>query len=207
MAKYMKREMADLNGTGRTQAYYRLFRWRNVGNDEFVAKCSRSGSGLTRGEVTAVLTMAAEVLAEELAQGYTVTIDGLGTFSAKLGVREDKEQDAFETDEQKRNAMTIGVSGVGFRADKSLVCSTDGHCRLERGGEQRLRRSPFTAQERASMARSYVGTNPFLRVKDYAAMTGLSLTVAGQELRQLCQQADSGIVACGAGNHRVYVRS
>ena len=39
MAKYIKKEIADLNGKGTTQAYYRLKTWRKLEFEEFAERC------------------------------------------------------------------------------------------------------------------------------------------------------------------------
>lgn len=206
MAKYMKKEMADLNGTGQMQAYYCMQRVGNISHSEFVSRCAYSGSGLARSTVEAVLTVVGDMLPHLLAHGYSVSIDGLGTFAAKLGVREDKEQDAFEPGEPTRNAQSIEVSGIGFRTDKRLVHKTGRQCTLERGGVSRLQRSEYTLDERMALARDYLEHNAYMRVGNYAALTGLSHSKACAELRRLSQLPDSGFVSRGSGTHKVYVK-
>lgn len=207
MARYIKREMADLNGTGKKQAYYRMQTWRKMSHEEFVNKCTYPGSGVSRAMMDAVLTAVAEELPRLMGMGYSVRIDGLGTFNAKLGVREDKEQDSFEEGEQKRNAKSIEVNGIGFRADKELVSKTDRECDLERGGVSRLRVSKYSLEQRMALAKKFVEQNAFMRVMDYVGLTGLSHSKASIELRQLCERPDAGFKAQGRGSHRVYVRA
>jgi len=207
MARYIKREMADLNGTGKKQAYYRMQTWRKMSHEEFVKKCTYPGSGVSRAMMDAVLTAVAEELPRLMGMGYSVRIDGLGTFNAKLGVREDKEQDSFEEGEQKRNAKSIEVNGIGFRADKELVSKTDRECDLERGGVSRLRVSKYSLEQRMALAKNFVEQNAFMRVMDYVGLTGLSHSKASIELRQLCERPDAGFKAQGRGSHRVYVRA
>lgn len=204
MAKYVKQEVADLNGTGKTQAYYKMLVYRNVGFDEFVERCTQHG-GMQRSAVVGVLAHVCNELALTLAEGYSVTVDGLGTFSTKLGVRPDKEQDAFKEDEQKRNALSIEVSGVSFRADRGLVSNVNEHCMLEAGGARRLHRSPYTLAERVQRARDFLAENGVMRTGDYAGLTGLSRTMASLELRQLCNAPDSGITSRGQKSSKVYV--
>ena len=38
MAKYIKKEIVDLNGSGSTKAYYKLKTWRRLDFDEFVER-------------------------------------------------------------------------------------------------------------------------------------------------------------------------
>ena len=207
MAKYIKKEIADLNSTGKTQAYYKMQTQRKLGHEEFIDKCTHVGSGVSRAMLDAALTIVADELPRLLAAGYSVRINGIGTFNAKLGVKEDKEQDSFEANEQKRNAQSIVVSGIGFRADKELVNKTDRECDLERGGESRLRVSQYSLEQRMAMAKAYVEQNAFLRVSDYAALTGLSGSKASIELRELCQMPEAGLKASGRGSHRIYIRN
>jgi len=138
--------------------------------------------------------------------GYSVRIDGLGTFNAKLGVRKDKEQDAFEEGEQKRNAQSIEVNGIGFRADKELISKTDRECDLERGGVSRLKVSKYSLEERIVLAKKYLENHVMMRVGDYATLTGLSHSKASIELRELCERPDAGFKAQGRGSHRVYIK-
>ena len=62
------------------------------------------GSGLSRGSVIQVMTTVAEHLAYCMAEGQSVTLDGIGTFTPRLGVAKDKEIDSLDGDEPKRNA-------------------------------------------------------------------------------------------------------
>mgnify|MGYP002626795887 FL=1 len=204
MAKYVKQEVTDLNGTGKSQAYYKMLVYRNVDFEEFVERCVQHG-GMQRSAIVGVITHVCNELALTLADGYSVTIDGLGTFGAKLGVRPDKEQDGFEEDEQKRNASSIEVSGVSFRADRGLVSNVNDHCRLEPGGARRLHRSPYPIEERVQRAREFLAENGVMRTSDYAQLTGLSKTVASIELRQLCNTPDSGITSRGRKSGKVYI--
>ena len=155
----------------------------------------------------AVLTTISDELPRLLGMGYTVSIDGLGTFSTKLGLREDKEQDTFEDGEKKRNAQSVAVKGIGFRPSKELIQKTDRECDLERGSDCRLRISKYSLEERLSLAKKYVESVPFMRVRDYAEMTGLSQYKASIELREQSRHPDAGFKAQGRGSHMVYVKN
>ena len=206
MAKYIKQEMPDLNASGKTQAYYRMQIYRNVGYDEFVDHCTMHG-GMQRSAIVGVVAHVCHELSLLMAQGYSVTVDGLGTFRARLGVRPDKAQDAFEEGEPRRNADSIMVSGVSFRADKELTAAVDRSSSLVRGGTSRLRHSSFALDERLSMARSYLAEHHFMHVGDYARLTGLSAASASRELRAVSRDAASGIVGRGQRSGKVYVLS
>ena len=156
MTKYIKREMPDLNGEGTTRAYYMVQALRNLDNEEFIERCIHHG-GWQRGTVAGVLALVSDELARQIAGGYTVTIDGLGTFGAKLGVRKDKEKDSFEENEEKRNARSLKVSGLSFRADRRLVKEIDRMCVLERGGEHSQPRVPPERRSQGGLRRDVRG--------------------------------------------------
>jgi predicted histone-like DNA-binding protein len=206
MAKYIKQEMPDIAGKGEHQVYYRMQTERNIGAAEFVEEVAGLGTGLSEGAVTHVLEQMVQTMARLLADGHTVTIGRLGTFRTAIGVMEGKEQDTFDADEPKRNAQSIEVKGVNFRADKALVKDIRVQCRLERGKESRLHRSPYTREERLARALAFMEEHTALRVPDYVRLTGLSRTTASLELRELCQDTTSGIRSMGQRASKVYVK-
>lgn len=206
MAEYIKQEMCDLNGTGEKPVYYRMKIQRNMDMEDFVERITYPGSGLSRGSVIQVMTTVAEHLAYCMAEGQSVTLDGIGTFTPRLGVAKDKEIDSLDGDEPKRNARSIEVNGINYRADKELVQGTNLRCDLRRGGISRVWKSAFTEEERRTRALDYLDEHPFLRIQDYMAITGLKRSSANRELLRLSNDPASGITISGYGSHRVYVR-
>ena len=206
MAKYIKQEMPDIAGKGENAVYYRMQAERNIGAAEFVEKVAGIGTGLSEGEVVHVLEQMTHTLARLLSDGHTVTIGGLGTFRATVGVKEGKEQDVFETDAARRNAQSIEVKGVNYRSDKALVKDISAQCQLERGKESRLHRSPYSREERLTRALAFIEEHTVMRVADYVKLTGLSRTTASIELRELCKEPDSGIRSTGQRAGKVYIK-
>ena len=160
MVKYIKQEMPDMTGKGETRAYYRIRSVGNIDTREFIRLVSQAGGGLSEGSVLHVLYQMTSKLADLLGRGHTVTIDGLGTFKATLGVRRGKEMDSLDGEGEKLNARSIEVNGINFRVDKRLVQETDQGCVLERGPVCRLRRSPYTREERLRLALDYYTKTP-----------------------------------------------
>jgi len=205
MPQYIKKEMPDLNGTGEKKAYYKLKTWRKLEFKEFIKRCSSIHRAYGKSVIEGVMTAVCEHLAYEISNGYSVKIDGLGTFTAKLGVREDKEMDGFEEGTTKRNAKSIEVTGVGFRADKDLVREIDQNCDLVRGGEERLRKPKFPKEERIEKARKFLKQNGYMRVDEYAQLTGLSYSTASRELRSIVSDPSSGITSQGRKSGKLYL--
>ena len=206
MAKYIKQEMPNLNGTDEPQVYYRLKTDRNISSKEFVEHISRKGSVIDRAEIEGAIMRIADGLAELLGNGYSVTIDGVGVFKAGIGLKADKEMDTFDGDETKRNARSLRLTGINYRADKELVKKSNRHCKLERAGESRLHRSPYTQEERLQLALQYLSEHGAMRVAEYMELTGLSRTKAAMELKEFRQDASSGITFIGRGSAKVYVK-
>ena len=205
MAKYIKQEIVDLRGEGETKAYYRMKTIRNIGMEEFIEIMTRRG-GMTRGTAIAALMQASDTLGELMGMGYTVTLDGFGTFKATVGLKRFKEMDSIEGDDPKRNAQSLCVDGVNFKADKELIQQVNRHCKLERSHTSRLRKSPYTRDERLARALQFIEENGFMRLTDYVQLTGLSRTTACRELMELCKDHTSGIKTGGRGVHKVYVK-
>ena len=206
MAKYIKQEIPDMAGTGEKKAYYRMKTEQHFDAEKFVKWMTRYG-GIGRGDAMRVLMQASETMAELLAMGISVDIEGFGSFSATIGLKKGKEMDALEGDEEKRNAVSLCVNGVNFRADKKLVREINRRCDLKRGGERRLRKSPYTPEERRQLALQYLEQEGIMHVSDYANLTKLSKTMAGRELIALRKDPTSGITTKGRATAKVYVKA
>ena len=74
-AKYIKREVADLNGTGRTQACYKM-ELKPMTFQQFVSLCHREG-GMDESMILGVLSLVSEKLALCMAEGFSVKLDGI----------------------------------------------------------------------------------------------------------------------------------
>ena len=202
-AKYIKIEYTDLNGTGRTQAYYKM-QTTAMDYEEFVELCCREGA-MPKDAIKGVLTLVSEKLALCMAEGRAVKIDGIGTFTAKLGVRDDMLPDAFEPGEHKHNAGAIEVKGMNYRADRDLVENCREKCHLESGGVSRLRKPKSTLEERVEKARQFLREHHIMRVDDYAWLTGLAHTTASMELRRIAEDPDTGITYTGSRSQKHYL--
>ena len=197
--------MCDLNGTGEKPVYYRMKIQRNMDMEDFVERITYPGSGLSRGSVIQVMT----TVAEHLPIAWRKAVGHVGWHRyvhAPPSVVKDKEIDSLDGDEPKRNARSIEVNGINYRADKELVRETNLRCNLRRGGISRVWKSPFTEEERRTRALDYLHEHPFLRIQDYMAITGLKRSSANRELLRLSSDPASGLTISGYGSHRVYVR-
>lgn len=205
MAQYVKKEMPDMSGTGKKKAYYKLKTWRRLESDEFIKRCSSIHRAYGKSVIEGVMMAVCEHLAYEIANGYSVKIDGLGTFNAKLGVCKDKEMDDFTEGTTKRNAKSIEVTGVLFRPDKELIKEIDKNCILERGGEERLRKPKLSKEERIEKARQFIKRNGYMHTDEYASLTGLPYSTAAREIRTIASDPSSGIISQGRKSGKLYL--
>ncbi len=200
--------MADIQGTGENKCFYRLQTSGNLSPKELINRIAQSGSGLTEGTVSHVLQTLTHEMAKAMADGYSLSVDGLGTFKASIGVREDKEMDTIDGDEPKHNSTSLQVTGINYRAEKQLIRDTDSHSHLTPGGVRKLYRSPYTKEARLQLALDFLNdpAHLFMRLDDYATLTGLSKPVASKELIEFRENTETGITMAGRGTSKVYVK-
>lgn len=208
MAKYIKQEMPDISGTGEKKCYYRMENAGNVSTAEFIRHICSHAQGLTEGGLLHALTALTEEMAELLAQGHTVTLDGIGTFRAALGTRKGVVVDGIDERESSLNSASIAVTDVNFRTDQRFVANVNRRCTLTRGGVHRVNSSPYTKDERKAKLLGYLSEpgNMFIRVAEYAELTGMARSSATVELRKWAETSGSGIVSKGKGSAKVYMK-
>ena len=206
MAKYIKQEMPDIRQTGEKKIYYRLKTETHVDFPHFIETLHRSNNGISEADAIRVLLSAADLLAELLGKGHSVTLDGIGTFKATIGLEEDKELDTLDGNEPKRNARSLRLKGVNFRADKELIKKARKDCQLQREGTVRIHRSPYTKEQRLNLALEYLEKHGAMKIADYMELTSLSRTTATLELQEFRRDMNSGIDFIGRGSAKVYVK-
>lgn len=206
MAKYIKQEMPDIRKTGEKKIYYKLKVERNIDSKEFISSLHESFNGMSEADITRVLMAAADHLGRLLGKGHSVTLDGIGNFKATIGLEENKEPDTLDGNESKRNAQSLQLNGVNYRADKALILKAKQHCKLKRGGVARIHHSPYTKEQRLRLAIAYLEKYGAMRIADYMKLTKLSRTVATLELQEFREDATSGIDFIGRGSAKVYVK-
>ncbi len=203
MAKYEIVEMPKMNGKDEVVLYPKLKHIRMMDDGEFMTRMDHEPNGVTAAMAENVLSAAANLMSRLLSEGYSVKLKGIGTFKASLGMKKDKGR---ETEDDKRNARSVEVKNIVFKADKQFVEKTDRSCYLERDGVKRISPVTTTFEERRDMAVEFLKSHPFLTVAAYAAMTGLNRSAAGKELKKIAKTEGSGIVVSGRSPHIIYVK-
>lgn len=205
MAEYIKQEMNDLHGTGEKKVYYRMKRNLHFTHEQFLEWMENADPFITK-HVESVLKHITHQMAVVMALGHSVTIDGLGTFRAGIGLKREKEMDGMDDGKPSLNAQSLQVTDVYFRPDKKLISDTNYNCNLTRGGTRHIRKQKYTREERLQLAQDYLDKHGIMRVADYKSLTGLSRTAATLELQAFRNDPDTGITYTGSGTHKVYVK-
>ena len=200
-------EMPDMKKEGETLLYPRMEITGTCETDELV-EASIKGSTFNRGEVRGALDLIAGAMARFMAEGRSVRIDGIGLFTPTVKLRKGKERENIEGNYPRRNAASIEIGGINFRADRTLINETNTLCNLERGsGVKKCRRPKTTAEERLNIVKKYLEENPFITVSDYSKMVELNRTTAAKELKAWAADTESGIAIKGLGTHKVYINA
>lgn len=206
MAKYFMQEMPDMRKEGETLLYPRMEITGTCETEELVETCIK-GSTFNRGEVRGALDLIAGTMARFMAEGRSVRIEGIGLFTPTLTLKKGKEREDAQGNSPRRNAASIEIGGINFRADRTLISETNSHCDLERGSSvKKCRRPKNTAEERLAIAKKYLEENPFLTVTEYSKLVELNRTTAAKELKAWATDKESGITMKGLGTHKVYVK-
>lgn len=205
MAEYQMQEMNLPDKDGRRILYPRLILGEQV-NTAYIAKRVAQGTTFSVAEVIGLVQALADQISDQMSCGRPVKLDGIGIFTPSLALHKDKERETGEEGSVKRNAQSIMIGGINFRPEKQFIRNTDRQCNLVRS-QRKFRRSSqkYTPDQRLEIARQYLTSHPYIKVADYAALTGLRRTAASLELKQWSRQPESGISASGRGTHKVYI--
>ena len=205
MAKFvMKQVTRAMQGDGK-KMYPHLISMGEIGTDEIGERIMQATS-LTRADVVGALAALADEMARRMAMGYSVRLDGIGTFRALLALEKDAEVELADS-KTKRNAAAVTVGKISFRPDKSLLEETRSSMDLERTGTKAVRKqgSPYTLDERIERAKDFIKENGEMRTQDYARLTEMSISSASRELKKLRTGEGAPFRPEGSGARLVYL--
>ena len=131
MARYIMEEMPDMQKTGKRVTYPKFAQIDNADIKE-LAKRVGDVSGFSAGDIEGVLLQTAIEMAHLMAEGRSVKIDGIGTFTPALTLGRDKEREKAGEGGKHRNAQSIFIGGVNFRVDRTMLRNISERCHLER---------------------------------------------------------------------------
>ncbi|MGN0051150.1 MAG: hypothetical protein ACI37N_08205 [Prevotella sp.] len=207
MPKYIVNEMPDMEGKGKRRVYPKLDAYRRLDNDELVKEVHSYHRAVSESVIEGVLSSVVDVIMRKLSQGYTVKIDDLGVFSLSLAFNDDKPNE-MASDDDRMVRRKVEVSNVNFKADQKLIKKLRIETELERksGGVAKVRKTPFSREERIKNALEVIDRNGFIKLREYAEINKLNPTYASDDLKEICGDPDAPITSRGSGSHKVWVK-
>lgn len=208
MVKYKLQEMPHLNGVGKKRVYPKMVSKGMIDTDTFVEKMSYHDHTISQSVVKAVLADVADCLAEMLAEGYSVKLDDIGTFSLSLDFDDDKPK-VLTADDERMIHRRVRVKDVNYKAATELKQQLSQTIEFEResGGVKRLLTSKYTADECLERTLAWIADKGFITLSDYAALNNCSHTKASLMLRQLSSGNEAPLNSKGKGSHKVWVKA
>ena len=207
MAKYKLQEMPDVQNKGKKRVYPKMVVNRALSTKEFIDKLHSYNHALSESVVGAVLEDVSDTLMRMLSMGYTVKLDGIGTFSLSLDFDDEKPVE-MKSEEDKMLYRKVTVKDVNYKASPQLVKQLKHETDLERdmGGVSRLRKQIYTQEERIQRALAVIEQNGYISLTDYASINNLSRTVASKDLKAITSDPNSPIQSSGSRTHKVWVK-
>jgi len=212
MPYYYKREINDLNGTGKKVFRYEIRSEGNVTLRNLAYEVHKRYRALGEGEAEGIVATFLDAIKEALSEGRSVTLDDFGTFSLGIGLKNEDTLVTTSDDDapgSEPNARSIGVKAVHFRASKRLVSDINSRCRhnlyREPGGTAHLHRTQLTREERIELAVAFINDHNFMRLGDYAALVHISRAVASRDLQDFVRDPAVPITTDGVRSHKIYV--
>ena len=160
MAYFVMEKMPDMGKTGKQVLYPKLKGVEPMDVEAMVERIARTTT-FGVGEVKGVLHELVGEMAHALAQGRSVKLEGLGTFTPTLALRKGKGQEEAERSGTRLNRASVEVGNVRFRVDKGLLGHINTVCNLHRAPGKRVYSSRrYTPEQRLELARQYLDTHP-----------------------------------------------
>lgn len=204
--EYTFQEMPDVHGTGKRKVYPKPFHSGRVATDFFM-KDVASKTAYAAGAIEALVGTMTETMDIYLKLGHSVKVEGLGTFTIALGMKDRDEAEEVKEKGERYDTNGVYIKGINFLPDQRWVERLRRTTELNKVGEvKKLRKVKSTCEERLQMVLDYLEEHPMIRIGDYAFITGLSQSSAREELHRFADDPTSGIRRMGRGNQLVFVK-
>lgn len=186
------------NDESGSHLYPKLRPYKTVSFDELTEKIA-SHSGLTKGNILAVMEEIEYWTKQLLSDGYRVQIGNIGTVSASL------KADAEVYDKGDIHAQSIRFDKVKVTVSKQFSKQCGGKVlRAPSGKKFRQSSYTYTEEERLALLQSYLESHDYITRAEYGALTGLLKYKAWQDLDKWVKAHLIDIK--GRAPHRVYVK-
>ena len=162
------------NDESGSHLYPKLRPYKTVSFDELTEKIA-SHSGLTKGNILAVMEEIENWTKQLLSEGYRVQIGNIGTVSASL------KADAEVYDKGDIHAQSIRFDKVKVTVSKQFSKQCGGKVLRAPSGKKFQQSScTYTEEERLALLQSYLESHDYITRAEYGALTGLLNTKRGR---------------------------
>ena len=186
------------NDESGSHLYPKLRPYKTVSFDELTEKIA-SHSGLTKGNILAVMEEIENWTKQLLSEGYRVQIGNIGTVSASL------KADAEVYDKGDIHAQSIRFDKVKVTVSKQFSKQCSGKVLRAPSGKKFQQSScTYTEEERHALLQSYLESHDYITRAEYGTLTGLLKYKAWQDLDKWVKAHLIDIK--GRAPHRVYVK-
>lgn len=186
------------NDESGSHLYPKLRPYKTVSFDELTEKIA-SHSGLTKGNILAVMEEIENWTKQLLSEGYRVQIGNIGTVSASL------KADAEVYDKGDIHAQSIRFDKVKVTVSKQFSKQCGGKVlRAPSGKKFRQSSCTYAEEERLALLQSYLESHDYITRAEYGTLTGLLKYKAWQDLDKWVKVHLIDIK--GRAPHRVYVK-
>ncbi len=162
-----------------------------------IAESIASRTGFSRGEVEGVLAEYTDEMLRRIAEGYNVEWGTLGIFSPKL------KATRAVMDKSEIRSPSISLAGLNFVGSAWLEEHL--HADLKRDEIGFRKSNPIGNVYRRKLLDQYLDTHPYIKRKEYTALTGQQTNKA---LKQLNEYVAQGVlIRIGRTNQTEYRRA
>lgn len=203
--EYFFQEMPDMNNKGERLVYPKPRHVDQFDFDLFVKEVSQS-SGFNQSHIRGVLDAVTKQMQFVFNMGYSVRIDGLGTFSPALGLKDPNKREEVKEEGVRYDTYNVYFKTVNFLPAKSWIKDLRSKIDLVKKGKTKtIPKKSKSMEDRLALAKNYLAKNGFMRAADYQRLTGLNSTSAWRDLQAYRKNPESGIETRGRGASLIYV--
>lgn len=204
MIYFTKQEYTDINGTGKRPICYKHKPVGVISRKELIKRVASHDSKYNEGDVGAVLSQIEAEITELLLDGYALNVEGLARVKLGLGVKDGKEKESVEDDENRHNSQSVELKSINVNVHKSFLSKIAAKAKFSYAGTNLHFEQQYSREQRLGMLMDFLREKHCVHVPEYAELVGISRTQASTELREFASDPQSGIVSNGKRTTLVY---
>lgn len=207
MINYFLKEMPDLRKTGQRSVFPKVKMHHTVYTEDFVKEMANRHHTNRPNELRAMIEAMKETIADLLADGHNVNIEGLGTFSLSLDFNDERPTEITKENDPMLYRK-VKAKNVNFRASRQLVNAVDHRADYVRDEEERVVKiaaTPYTKEQRIARAVEFIKENGSMRLTDYCTLNNLNRCTASKELKAIVDDSAQPIAEKGKATHKTWV--